>query len=271
MGSAVNTLVITGHGTNCEEECAFAARKCGADTTDIAHFADIIAGRNRLSEYNFLIFPGGFLDGDDLGAAQAASMRWRHSSDAAGIPLLTQLKTFLDSGGLILGICNGFQLLVKLGLLPALNDAYFERQVSLGHNDSARYEDRWCHLAVNTKSPCIFTKGITELYIPVRHGEGKLIPKNAGVLQALTEKQLIPLQYAHPETGEVTMEYPYNPNGSPLGIAGLCDPSGRILGLMPHPEAYNHPTNHPRWTHGENAALGIVLFENAITYLKQNI
>ena len=182
MGNVVNTLVITGHGTNCEEECAFAARKCGADKTDIAHFADIIAGRNRLSEYNFLIFPGGFLDGDDLGAAQAASMRWRHSSDAAGTPLLAQLKTFLDSGGLILGICNGFQLLVKLGLLPALNGNYFERQVSLGHNDSARYEDRWCHLAVNTKSPCVFTKGITELYIPVRHGEGKLIPKNGGVL-----------------------------------------------------------------------------------------
>lgn len=269
MCAAAHTIVITGYGTNCEEECAFAAQESGSDKTDIVHFSDIIAERYRLSDYNFLVFPGGFLDGDDLGAAQAASMRWKHSKTVSGAPLPDELKTFLSSGGLIMGICNGFQLLVKLGLLPALGGRYFERQVSLGHNESARYEDRWCHLSVNTKSPSVFTAGLTELYMPVRHGEGKIVPKNAGILQGLMAHNLVPLHYADAETGEATMEYPFNPNGSPLGIAGLCDPSGRILGLMPHPEAYNNATNHPAWTRGEKATMGLALFENAIRYLKK--
>ena len=120
-------------------------------------------GTSRLGAYKFLIFPGGFLDGDDLGAAQAASIRWKHSTDKNNAPLMNQLLEFMDKGGLILGICNGFQLLVKLGLLPALDKLYLTRQVSLMHNASARYEDRWCHLAVNQASPCVFTKGLKQL------------------------------------------------------------------------------------------------------------
>lgn len=116
--------------------------------------------RSCLSEYQFLVFPGGFLDGDDLGAAQAAAQRWLHLSDAEGQPLLDSLNRFVDAGGLVLGICNGFQLLVKLGVLPALDGKRFERQVSLSHNDSARYEDRWVQLKPNPDSPCIFTKGL---------------------------------------------------------------------------------------------------------------
>ena len=145
----VRTLVITGFGTNCEVESAHAARMAGSDVTDIVFFSDIVAGRTRIDAYNFLVFPGGFLDGDDLGAAQAAAVRWKHATTAAGEPLLDQLRTFFDAGGLILGICNGFQLLVKLGLLPALGGAYFARQVSLANNDSARFEDRWVALAGN--------------------------------------------------------------------------------------------------------------------------
>ncbi|MFV0422851.1 phosphoribosylformylglycinamidine synthase subunit PurQ [Oleidesulfovibrio sp.] len=266
----VNTLVITGYGTNCEVECAHAARIAGADTVEIAHFSDLETGRTRLDDFNFLIFPGGFLDGDDLGAAQAAAQRWRHATTADGTPLLNQLKGFFEKGGLIMGICNGFQLLVKLGLLPALDSLYFERQVSLSHNDSARYEDRWCHLKTNDKSPCIFTKGVSSLYIPVRHGEGKLIPKDDSTLQRLVDENLIVFQYADPERLEPTQEYPWNPNGSPLGIAGLTDPSGRVLGLMPHPEAFNHETNHPGWTRGEKDTLGTVLFENAVSHLKNS-
>lgn len=268
MATSVRALVITGYGTNCEVECAHAALLAGVDCADIVHFADLVEGRSVIADYNFLIFPGGFLDGDDLGAAQAAAQRWKHARPKKGAPFMEQLKDFIQNGGLILGICNGFQLLVKLGLLPALDGNYFDRQVSLAHNASARYEDRWCRLAVNENSPCIFTKGLASLYIPVRHGEGNLIPKDAPTLARLQSENLIVVQYAHPETGLPTQEYPFNPNGSPLGIAGLCDPSGRIFGLMPHPEAFNHPTNHPGWTRGEEDALGIAMFENAVTYLR---
>ncbi|MDR0338678.1 MAG: phosphoribosylformylglycinamidine synthase subunit PurQ [Desulfovibrio sp.] len=268
MLSSVRALVITGYGANCEVECAHAASLAGADKADIVHFADIVESRVRIGDYNFLIFPGGFLDGDDLGAAQAAAQRWKHATPKSGEPLVKQLLAFIDSGGLILGICNGFQLLVKLGLLPALDGRYLERQVSLAHNASARYEDRWCLLKVNEKSPCIFTKGLSSLYIPVRHGEGNLVPGDQRILDGLAEHELIVVQYAHPESGAPTEEYPHNPNGSPRGIAGLCDPSGRIFGLMPHPEAYNHPTNHPGWTRGEQATPGLSIFENALRYLR---
>lgn len=265
----VRTLVITGYGTNCERECAFAANQAGSDQTDIVYFFDLTADKVRLTDYNFLILPGGFLDGDDLGSAQAAALRWRHMRTKSGRSLMEELRIFLDAGGLILGICNGFQLLVKLGLLPALDGQYFMRQVSLSHNDSAKYEDRWVTLKVNPESPCVFTKGLDYLYIPVRHGEGKLVADNESTLVRLQEQNLIALQYVDPKTLEVTQDYPANPNGSPLGIAGLTDPSGRILGLMPHPEAYNHPTNHPRWTRGETSTLGTVLLEKGIAYLSK--
>ena len=268
MASTVRALVITGYGTNCEVECAHAARLAGVDRVEIAHFADIVEGRIVIGDFNFLIFPGGFLDGDDLGAAQAAAQRWKHSSPKKGRPLVEQLMDFIRDGGLILGICNGFQLLVKLGLLPALDENYLERQVSLAHNASARYEDRWCLLAVNEKSPCVFTKGLQSLYIPVRHGEGKLVPMDEATLERLQAENLVVVQYADPESGRPTQDYPYNPNGSPMGIAGLCDPSGRIFGLMPHPEAYNHPTNHPGWTRGESGTIGLAIFTNAVNFLR---
>lgn len=265
---AVNTLVITGYGTNSHLETAHAARLAGADRADVVHFSDIVTARVRLEDYHFLIFPGGFLDGDDLGAAQAAGLRWRYLADARGTSLLKSLTRFLDDGKLVLGICNGFQLLVKLGVLPSLDGARFERQVSLSHNDSARYEDRWVNLLPNAKSPCVFTRGLGMLAMPVRHGEGKLVTRDADTLQRLQDENLIALQYADPATGQPTQEYPLNPNGSPLGIAGLTDPSGRVLGLMPHPEAFHHVTNHPAWTRGEVDAPGTMLFVNAVNYLR---
>ncbi len=268
MMAQVKTLVITGYGTNCERECAFAADQAGSDLTTVAYFSDLTADKVRLGEYNFLILPGGFLDGDDLGSAQAAALRWRHMRTKSGTSLMEELRAFLDAGSIVLGICNGFQLLVKLGLLPALDGQYFTRQVSLSHNDSAKYEDRWVTLKINRNSPCVFTRGLDYLYVPVRHGEGKLVPADQATLVRMQEQNLIALQYVDPGTLEVTHAYPANPNGSPLGIAGLTDPSGRILGLMPHPEAYNHPTNHPRWTRGETSTLGTALFKGGIDYLK---
>lgn len=264
----VNALVITGYGTNCEQESAHAVRLAGADAATIVFFSDITAGRVRLPDYNYLIFPGGFLDGDNLGAAHAAALRWRYAKTAAGEPVLDQLKAFLGQGGLVLGICNGFQLLAKLGLLPALGNAYFTRTVSLINNDSGRFEDRWVQLKTNPASPCVFTKGLDALSLPVRHGEGKVVPRDEALLAELVAANLVALQYVHPDTNEPTQEYPHNPNGSPLAIAGLTDPTGRVLGLMPHPEAFNHRTNHPGWTRGEVATLGVALLEGGVRWLK---
>lgn len=264
----VKALIITGYGTNCEKESAYGVRQAGADEADIAYFSDLVSGKIRLEPYNYLIFPGGFLDGDDLGAAQAAALRWRYAKAAGGELIVSQLERFFADGGLILGICNGFQLLVKLGLLPAVGGAYFDRQASLGHNDSARFEDRWVQLKANPASPCVFTKGLGSLTLPVRHGEGKMVFRDSALMDRVVHENLVALQYVHPKTGEPTEEYPHNPNGSPLGIAGLTDPSGRILGLMPHPEAFNHPTNHPGWTRGEKAELGLAVLAGGVRHLK---
>ncbi|GHU90154.1 phosphoribosylformylglycinamidine synthase [Deltaproteobacteria bacterium] len=265
---AVNALVITGYGTNSHLETAYTARLAGADKADVVHFADIVTGKACLADYHFLIFPGGFLDGDDLGAAQTAAMRWRYLRHSDGTPLLNSLQKFIAQGRLILGICNGFQLLAKLGVLPALDGKLFERQVSLGHNDSTRFEDRWVRLLPNPQSPCIFTKNLPMLTMPVRHGEGKLVARDAACLQRLQDEHLIALQYADPQTGEPTQIYPHNPNGSPWAVAGITDPTGLIFGLMPHPEAFHHVTNHPGWTRGELDPPGTMLFVNAVRYLR---
>lgn len=269
MHAKVNTLVICGYGTNSQNETAHTARLAGSSQVDLAHFSDILSGKIEMTAYQFIIFPGGFLDGDNLGAAQAAAIRWRYSKTADGKPLLDGLKKFLANGGLLLGICNGFQLLVKLGVLPGLDGLNFTRSVSLGHNDSGKFEDRWVRLKVNANSPCIFTKGLPQLYLPVRHGEGKVVA-NEECLKKLEERNLIALQYCDENTGFPTMRYPQNPNGSPLGIAGITDPTGHILGLMPHPEAFHHVTNHPLWTRGKIDPPGTLLFVNAVKYLANN-
>lgn len=266
--SQVHALVITGFGTNSHKESAHACLLGGADKADVVHFSDIAQGSTRLEDYQLLVFPGGFLDGDDLGAAQAAAQRWLHLQDKNGKPLMQSLSEFIAQDKLIIGICNGFQLLVKLGILPALDNNYFTRQVSLAHNASARYEDRWVHLKANSKSHCIFTQNIEYLDCPIRHGEGRLTTLDDTILARLEAENLIALQYSD-SNGEVTQEYPYNPNGSPLGIAGLTDPSGHILGLMPHPEAACHTTNSPTWTRNKPEQLGTVLFKNAVNYLKK--
>ncbi len=266
--SKVEVLVVTGYGTNCERETAHASRLAGADRVTVCFFSDLVTEKERLEDYNLLIFPGGFLDGDDLGAAQAAAMRWQYTRTTSGRSLINDLKQFHVQGKLILGICNGFQLLVKLGLLPALNSLYFQRQVSLTHNDSARFENRWVHLNCNPRSPSVFTRGLDSLFLPVRHGEGKLVCKDDNLQEELIINNLVALQYIHPRTKDPTQEYPYNPNGSPAAIAGLTDPGGTILGLMPHPEAYNHETNHPAWTRGKQNIPGVKLLAGGIEYLR---
>lgn len=267
----VKALVITGNGTNCEREMAHACRLAGAEP-EIVHTSLIFSGERRLSDYHFLNLPGGFLDGDDLGSAKAGAVRLKFGSvsGASGRErFIDGLLEFIAAGKLVLGVCNGFQLMVKMGLLPGLNGDYVTPTASLSHNESGRFEDRWVNLAVNRASPCVFTRGLEKLYVPVRHGEGKFIPESAETLDRIVKGNLVTVSYAD-GAGNPTMEYPANPNGSTLAIAGITDPTGRLFGLMPHPEAFLHRTNHPRWTREElpEEGQGLKIFRNAVDYLK---
>ena len=266
----VKVLVFWGYGINCELESAHAFKLCGAEP-EIVHLSEVFSGKKSLLDYHILCFPGGFLDGDHLGSAQACAHRFRYLKIKGERPLWEDLKAFIERGGLIIGICNGFQLLVKMGLLPG--GKYLGKRVAtLTYNQSGKFEDRWVYLRVNPSTPCVFLKGLSELYLPVRHGEGNFIPASKELLTELISQGQVALQYAHPDTGAPTMEYPYNPNGSIEGIAGICDPSGRIFGLMPHPEAFNHFTNHPRWTRLKHlVAQGLDLFNNAVSWVKDNL
>lgn len=272
MINRVRSIVISGNGTNCETEMAYACKLAGSDNVDIVHISDLIYGVRRLDDYHFLNLPGGFLDGDDLGAAQAGANRFRYATvKETGERLLEQLMRFINSGKLILGICNGFQLMVKLGLLPGFDANYNKQEVTLTYNDSGRFEDRWVHLRVNP-SPCVFTNELDHLYFPVRHGEGKFLVRDDSVLSRLHGEQLIVIQYTQAD-GKPAMNYPYNPNGSVASIAGICDPTGRLFGLMPHPEAYLHYTNHPSWTRLNlpEEGQGLAIFKNAVSFIRKHL
>ena len=269
------SLVLSGNGINCELETAYANRLVGFDA-DIVHINSLLDGTKNIHDYQFLNFPGGFLDGDDLGSAKAQAVKWKyqkvHAGQAIAGSFLDELIRFVADGKVIIGICNGFQLLVKTGLLPGLSGNYGEQSVTLTFNDSGRFQDRWVYLCVRQLSSCIFTKDMDKIYLPVRHGEGKLVTKTEETLQQLRNGGYIVMQYAD-ESGQVTEEFPWNPNGSVDSIAALCDPSGRIFGLMPHPEAFVHYTQHPHWTreHLPEEGEGLKIFRNAYEYVVDNL
>lgn len=268
----LRAVVISGNGTNCETESAHACKLAGFDEVDIVHISQIMSGQTRLDDYHLINLAGGFLDGDDLGAAKAAANTYTYAKLGDGEQRLADaIGRFIEGGKLILGICNGFQLLVKLGLVPALEGEYFTQQATLTYNDFGRFEDRWVLLGVEQDSPCIFTKGLTKLELPIRHGEGKFVVKDDEVLDAIEDKKLVVFRYLNQKTGEPTQNYPDNPNGSVNAIAGVCDPTGRVMGLMPHPEAFWHRTNHPRWTREDlpEEGQGVALYRNAVNYLKE--
>jgi phosphoribosylformylglycinamidine synthase len=255
-------------------EMAHACRLAGSEVVDIVHISELIYGEKKLDHYHFLNLPGGFLDGDDLGSAKAGANRILHARVMGdGERLYDQLLRFIEAGKLILGVCNGFQLLVKLGILPAFDGNYGKQSTTLTFNDSGRFEDRWVYLRVNDTSRCVFTKGLTCLYLPVRHGEGKFVTKDKSVLDQLHRKGQVAVQYSDSTCMPAIMDYPANPNGAVDAIAGICDESGRIFGLMPHPEAYLHRTNHPRWTR-ENLpeeGMGLAVFRNAVNFIRKNL
>ncbi len=274
MSKAVKSIVIAGNGTNCEREVANACRLAGSDETDIVHIAELLSGRANLNDYHFLHLAGGFLDGDDLGSAKAGANRLRHAAISGSEETLAdQLQQFIADGKLVMGVCNGFQLMVKMGLLPAISGDYKNQSATLSFNDSGKFEDRWCTLKVDPASPSVYTKGLDKLYLPIRHGEGKFLADEQ-TLAAIESKHLAAVRYSTPDTNDTTMEYPLNPNGSQNAIAGVCDESGRLFGLMPHPEAYVHRTHHPRWTREPDLpeeGMGLWLYKNAIDFIRNEL
>ncbi len=272
MPKSVKAIVIAGNGTNCEREVAHACKLAGAEVADIVHIAEILAGRVKLEDYHFLNLAGGFLDGDDLGSAKAGANRLLNARVVGSEQSVAdQLQQFVADGKLVMGVCNGFQLMVKMGLLPSV-DGGIGQTCTLTHNDGGRFEDRWSYLKVDPESPCVFTSGLDDLYLPVRHGEGKFVTDTEKTLQQLEQNHLCVVKYANSEM-KPTMEYPDNPNGSQSAIAGICDPSGRLFGLMPHPEAYVHYTHHPRWTREELPAegMGLWLYQNAVRFIREEL
>ena len=257
-------LIITGFGLNCEVETKAAFDYCGAES-DLLHLNDILSDKGKIQDYHILAFIGGFSFGDHLGAGTVFANKVKYG-------LKNEIEEFIKNGKLIIGICNGFQTITRLGLLPALNGEYFSNQsVALAWNDSGIFRDSWVNLKVESECPCIFTKGIDTLEVPVRHGEGKFVAK-AEVLDEVEKNNLVVLRYAD-SNGQPTSEFPYNPNGSLNNIAGICDPTGRIFGLMPHPEAYLSPYNHPNWIRQKESGTlpkegaGTAIFKNAVNYI----
>ncbi len=273
--SKTRAIVITGNGTNCEVEAAHACRLGGFDEAVIAHIAELLSGEIRLDDFHFLNLTGGFLDGDDLGSAKAQANRLRYAKvDEREEHLLDQLLRFIDAGKPILGVCNGFQLMVKMGLLPGSGGSSLEQVATLTHNDCGRFQDRWVYLKTDPASPSVFTRGIAKgIYLPIRHGEGKFVTASPEVLARIERENLAVLKYSDASYGAPAMEFPLNPNGSENAIAGICDATGRLMGLMPHPEAFVHRTSHPRWTREElpEEGDGLVLFKNAAEYVRQSL
>lgn len=268
-------IIITGNGTNCEMEAAHACRLAGFDDARIAHISEILCGEVRLDDYHFLNLTGGFLDGDDLGSAKAQANRFKYAKiTESSEHLLEQLLRFIQEGKLILGVCNGFQLMVKMGLLPSLGGSYLQQVATLTFNDCGRFQDRWVYLKNNANSPSVFTKGIEKgIYLPIRHGEGKFYVDSPQILEKIEKLNLAVLKYSDPEYVAPVMDFPLNPNGSMNAIAGICDETGRLMGLMPHPEAFVHRTNHPRWTREQlpEEGDGLILFRNAVEYVRKNL
>jgi len=253
--SKVKVLMLRAPGTNRDVDTKIAFEKVGAEVAS-ALVNELVRKEKRLTDYHILVIPGGFTYGDDISAGKIMANEIK-------LRLADDIKNFVADGRLVLGICNGFQALVKTGILPGIN-GQSAQPVTLTNNDSGKFECRWVYLKANKKSPCIFTKGIDTIYVPIAHGEGKLVAE-----PGMLEKLNIVLQYVD-EKGKTGAGYPYNPNGSIKDIAGICDASGRIFGMMPHPEDFIRWTQHPRWTREKprEDLYGLQIFTNAVAWAK---
>jgi phosphoribosylformylglycinamidine synthase I len=283
------TLILKTAGINCDEELAHGFRMAGADA-DIVHINQLVRKEKSIHDFDIIGFPGGFAYGDDLSAGRVLATE-------VAAHLMDDLLDFYKNGGLIIGICNGFQTLVKAGILPRLPDipdrseSARPTEATLFWNASGKFEDRWVTLRIEPHTKCVWTKGLPRMIeYPVAHAEGKFIPASDEVLESLSASGQIVFRYCDPASPDACesglVPYPLNPNGSTANIAGICDPTGRILGLMPHPERFLYPENHPRHTRARTDAKslrtaapvgvgksngradGLPLLKNAVDYIR---
>ncbi|MFH1459910.1 MAG: phosphoribosylformylglycinamidine synthase I [Candidatus Omnitrophota bacterium] len=263
---SIKVLILRTAGTNCDQETKLAFEFLGACVT-VTHINDLVRGADKISRYQIITFPGGFTYGDDIAAGVILANELQTK-------LKTNLHKFLDKNGLMIGICNGFQVLVKMGILP--DSKNWKQVLTLSCNDSGKFEDRWVYLKKpndcdpKKDSKCVWTRGIDQvIYLPVAHGEGKFIARDGQVLDKLKNNGQIVFQYCNKQGG--LSRYPENPNGSLADIAGICDQTGRVFGLMPHPERCVFKTQHPHWTRKKQDFIpdGLKIFQNAIDYLKK--
>jgi len=300
----VRAIVLRAAGINCDMETEYALELAGAKAQRV-HINKIIKDKKLLGQYQIIVFPGGFSYGDDVAAGKILANQVIHH-------LAEPVQRFIDDGKLVLGICNGFQVLVKAGILPSddkelatvLRTPYGEdtesfkseirstksetnsndqnskyktnyelrtanQFVTITYNDSGKFEDRWVYLAPQTKK-CIFIEPGRQIYLPVAHGEGKVVTKDKATLEKLKSKGHIAFKYVDKDGKEGN--YPINPNGSVDSIAGLTDATGRVMGLMPHPERHVRPTQHPHWSRLKNKqdGDGMTIFANAVRFVQEN-
>ncbi len=255
-------MVLRTAGTNCDAETCHAFELAGAVTQKV-HVNRLIENPALLDDFQILALPGGFSYGDDIAAGKIlANQLIHHFRDA--------VRRFINADKLVLGICNGFQVLVKAGLLGSAHADGSGKaditRVTITYNDSGKFEDRWVHLQPGTDK-CVFLDADRRIYLPIAHGEGKVVFRDETLLKEAQDNGLVALRYV--DANGALGDYPINPNGSTDHIAGLCDATGRVLGLMPHPERHIHRTQHPHWTRlaqDEPAGDGLSLFMNAVTY-----
>jgi phosphoribosylformylglycinamidine synthase len=269
----VKSLILTGFGINCEIEMGAAYSNAGAEVT-IIHFNELMNGSYNLHDFDILNFPGGFSFGDDIASGKVMANKVKYKKMKSGKTFIQEIEQFINDKKYILGICNGFQILVQLGLLPNLKND-FEPQTALVRNDSNKYEDRWVYCKVNQFVNTPFLKGIDILPVPVRHGEGKLVIKDDETRKQIINNNLIALSYADKE-GNITAEYPKNPNGAEFNAAGLTDKTGQIFGLMPHPEAFLSFYNYPDWAKLKREGkeikrknTGQAIFDNIVKHIEK--
>ncbi|MGA2774470.1 MAG: phosphoribosylformylglycinamidine synthase I [Candidatus Omnitrophota bacterium] len=258
---SVKVCILRTAGTNCDKETAFAFTAAGG-TTEFVHIKELVEGRKNLVNFQILVLPGGFSYGDDIASGKILANEMVNKLSA-------DLMKFIRDGKLIIGICNGFQILVKSGLLPG--GPGLKQETSLIINDSGKFEDRWVYLR-KSHDKCVWTKNLAPIiYLPVAHGEGKFVVQDRTVLARLKRNDQIVFQYCD-ERAKLE-GYPYNPNGSKENIAGICDETGRVFGLMPHPERHIQFTQAPRWTSTAKAGAGdgMQIFRNGVEYARAKL
>jgi phosphoribosylformylglycinamidine synthase len=254
-------LILHANGTNRDHE-AFQALEASGGAPEIVHLNQLRSGEKRWSDYRLLLLPGGFSYGDALGAGRLLALDLK-------IYFAEAVQAFIASGKPVIGICNGFQALVKSGLLPQPLQPGEPPAATLTYNELGRFECRWVTLKAISQA-CIWTRGLEELITcPVAHGEGRFLITSTEALERLKSENQIALVYTLPDGSPARQSYPYNPNGSIADIAGVCNPQGNVLGLMPHPEDHIFPFQHPRWTRGQAGQLGLALFHKGVSYARQ--